>query len=421
MELGWIDYSEEARQKTLAVLAALQEPTAIDELGIGIVRDAFADELFPTTSTLFTKARYLFLVPYALRDMEREDNTSKTARQLRRSYDDREKQLAIRLLKANAADTTGIIGARSLRGDFSGHWVKRGPAVIYWATIRKLGLCRNPDMGFDEFFRTIEGRGASSRRRSSAEDAANGWNDDDMASQSLWHIPDASYANWHDSASIALTQEEASFLRRQLELKYPESLYSLIMQDPDVYATATGAFAQGSQEGDEDASLAAANAFPAFASKVRGMVDEGLGDMLTHAVAFSDFIYACRIRYNAQLDTTGEEAEQEWSVISPTAPLIANALDIDWIYEHLDIFSHAGSHPLYQFLLEARSCMAEGDVARLDECIRIRERSIKHERAKIGRSEGIPDNWRGGRRLSYRFEVAASFANEVWMAGDEDA
>ena len=30
MELGWIDYSKEARQRTLAVLAALQESTAID-------------------------------------------------------------------------------------------------------------------------------------------------------------------------------------------------------------------------------------------------------------------------------------------------------------------------------------------------------------------------------------------------------
>lgn len=60
MELGWIDYSEEARQRTLAVLAALQESTAIDELGIGIVRDAFADFFFPATSTLFTRAKYLF-------------------------------------------------------------------------------------------------------------------------------------------------------------------------------------------------------------------------------------------------------------------------------------------------------------------------------------------------------------------------
>ena len=65
--------------------------------------------------------------------------------------------------------------------------------------------------------------------------------------------------------------------------------------------------------------------------------------------------------------------------------------------------------------------MADGDISGLDECIRLRERSIKHERAKIGRSEGVPETWRGGRRLSYRFEVASSFAAEVWEAGEANA
>lgn len=420
MEIGWIDYSEEARHRTLSVLAALQEPTAVDELGIGIIRDAFADEFFPATSTLFTKARYLFLVPYVLRDMEREDNTFKTARQLRRSYDDREKQLTIKLLKANPKDTMGIIGARSLRSDFTGHWVKRGPAVIYWTAIRKLGLCRNPDMGFDEFFRTIEGRGASVRRRASSEDTANGWNDDDTALLSLWHIPDSSYANWQDSTSMTLTREEASFLAQQLDMRYPNSLYSLMMRDPGVYASVTDAFTSNPQ-GEGDTPLAAADAFPPFAEAMRKMMGGDLGEKLEQAVSFSDFVYACRVRYNAQLASTREEAEAEWSAMKAITPSFAQSLDIDWIYGHLGIFAHAGSQVLYRFLVEAREHMANRDLAGLDECIRLRERSIKHERAKIGRSEGVPEGWRGGRRLSYRFEIAASFAAEVWESGEADA
>ena len=35
-----------------------------DELGIGQVRDAFSDSLFPGTSTLHTRARYLLFVPW---------------------------------------------------------------------------------------------------------------------------------------------------------------------------------------------------------------------------------------------------------------------------------------------------------------------------------------------------------------------
>ena len=37
--LGWIDFSKEERDKALDILRLLQDPGAVDELGIGIVRD----------------------------------------------------------------------------------------------------------------------------------------------------------------------------------------------------------------------------------------------------------------------------------------------------------------------------------------------------------------------------------------------
>lgn len=43
MPLGWIDFSKDERNKVLNVIHLLDEPGAVDELGIGAVRDAFAD------------------------------------------------------------------------------------------------------------------------------------------------------------------------------------------------------------------------------------------------------------------------------------------------------------------------------------------------------------------------------------------
>ena len=43
MQLGWIDFSKEDRQKALDVINLLSEQGAVDELGIGSVRDAFAN------------------------------------------------------------------------------------------------------------------------------------------------------------------------------------------------------------------------------------------------------------------------------------------------------------------------------------------------------------------------------------------
>ena len=65
MQLGWIDFSKEDRQKALDVINLLSEQGAVDELGIGIVRDAFANYFFPGT-TLFTSRR-----KYSLRRSER--------------------------------------------------------------------------------------------------------------------------------------------------------------------------------------------------------------------------------------------------------------------------------------------------------------------------------------------------------------
>ena len=47
LQLGWIDFSKEQRNKVLSVINLLSEPGAVDELGVGIIRDAFSDIFFP--------------------------------------------------------------------------------------------------------------------------------------------------------------------------------------------------------------------------------------------------------------------------------------------------------------------------------------------------------------------------------------
>ena len=43
----WLDYSERERRKMLDMVDLFREHDTRDELGIGSVRDAFADILFP--------------------------------------------------------------------------------------------------------------------------------------------------------------------------------------------------------------------------------------------------------------------------------------------------------------------------------------------------------------------------------------
>ena len=52
MKLGYIYNNREEQAKVMQVLKLASESVALDELGIGRIRDAFADSMFPGTSTL---------------------------------------------------------------------------------------------------------------------------------------------------------------------------------------------------------------------------------------------------------------------------------------------------------------------------------------------------------------------------------
>ena len=71
----WLDFSEFERRKMIDVINAFKERETRDELGIGIIRDAFADFLFPGTSTIQTRAKYFLFVPWKYKH-DKESNYS---------------------------------------------------------------------------------------------------------------------------------------------------------------------------------------------------------------------------------------------------------------------------------------------------------------------------------------------------------
>lgn len=62
--LTWLDHDPAARERSLRLLALFQERDSRDELGLGAIRDSFADQLFPGTSTIQTRLRYMFFIPW---------------------------------------------------------------------------------------------------------------------------------------------------------------------------------------------------------------------------------------------------------------------------------------------------------------------------------------------------------------------
>ena len=62
--ITWLDVSSDEQRRMRELAAMFTQRDSRDELGIGQIRDGISDALFPGTSTLHTRARYLLFVPW---------------------------------------------------------------------------------------------------------------------------------------------------------------------------------------------------------------------------------------------------------------------------------------------------------------------------------------------------------------------
>ena len=208
-KIAWLDYDGAAREKALQLLSAFQEKESVDELGLGTIRDALSDKMFPGTSTLMTRLRYMLFVPWIFKRLE--DERVYTNSFLRRADDD-ERNL-VRVLKAKYGLEGGVIGARS------GEFVKRLPSDIYWAGLRVWGI-RQKDISIDEYGNGISSWYAElnafkrSRRRSmdQAEDLGSADAVEGMWCKTLPKMPN----DFPRQASFDLTKIEALFLKEHI-------------------------------------------------------------------------------------------------------------------------------------------------------------------------------------------------------------
>ena len=84
---AWLDHSESDRRKALDVVDLFREQDTRDELGIGTVRDALADSLFPGISTIQTRAKYLLFIPWIYQALEAGRTKSSDVARLARRHE----------------------------------------------------------------------------------------------------------------------------------------------------------------------------------------------------------------------------------------------------------------------------------------------------------------------------------------------
>ena len=103
-----------------------------DELGLGQIRDALSDALFPGTSVLLTRARYFLFVPWLFREGAR---LRYEGARLSSWVDQQERRLIGAL--RDGGDLDGLIGRNV------GVAVQNLPSGIYWNSLRRFGILRH--------------------------------------------------------------------------------------------------------------------------------------------------------------------------------------------------------------------------------------------------------------------------------------
>lgn len=225
--LTWIDHDAQAYQRSQRILALFSERDTRDELGLGSIRDTISDALFPGTTTIQTRLRYMLFIPWMYRALE-----GKHVKSARIGIRARDYELGlIQALMQYADDGDwGIIGSSA------GNLLKRLPGSIYWAGLWEWGIRQYPGsqqqyhQELDHIYRRR--RLYRSQRDTSEElgdDIGSLWE----ANAYTWHpgLPDAP-EEFPEVVSLHLTPGEAGYIQERIQQTHPDSLMAWLMLHP---------------------------------------------------------------------------------------------------------------------------------------------------------------------------------------------
>ena len=210
--LTWIDHDPIARERALRILSLFHEKDSREELGLGAIRDSFADKLFPGTSTIQTRLRYMLFVPWIYTELERK-------RVPPPAFAERARRMETALIAPllESLDRSGVFGK------VAGKSVKRLPSSVYWNGLWVWGI-RRVNWSQDEYHNHVD-------KLYKRLDVSSGWGEGNDGF-SVWHPrlpnPPKGFLDGTENLSFSLRAEESSFLLDRIMKSHEESLLALL-------------------------------------------------------------------------------------------------------------------------------------------------------------------------------------------------
>ena len=390
--LAWLDYSETDQRRAREIVRWFLQPESRDELGLGRIRDALSDTLFPGTSFLLTRARYLLFVPWLYREGARRGHGGPKLTQWVQWH---ERQLIGALRRGG--DLDGLVGR------FAGAAVRILPSSIYWNTLRRFGILRREG---------TEGQVAGLRQNSRPQDEATEFlgHSDSVWAPSTPSAPDDFFD--YEICNFTLTQDEATWLAERIVDAVPDSLLQfLVMRGKRQSSSAQYAW-------DEPEAVAAEGPVRDALDEARRFAVAMHGAALLYNLLLAERAEELRLsrherrrdEYKSRLD----EWQKDFQAINP------GAWDLNGLWALIAAQGRPAALPTRSFVYEwvdlARASggrLADDDKAR--ELIRNRERVQKRGQARLI-NERLMLQWGGASgsgRLNFRWPVVRRILNEI--------
>lgn len=208
--IAWLDTTLEEQRLARDLIALFSETESRDELGLGQIRDAFSDLLFPGVSVVQTRARYYLFIPWCYTRGSAAGTHGATTK---KKGEKQEREVITALRAAKLDDDSGLIGKRV------GASLRTLPSSIYWSGMVKYGVVRNvADTSHLGLVREHHDDATELAERAPREWAAG--------------IPDPPEGFPQSTPSgFALTREEAEWLAERVEMSCPTTLLAHLVRE----------------------------------------------------------------------------------------------------------------------------------------------------------------------------------------------
>jgi hypothetical protein len=364
-----------------------------DELGLGAIRDGFADLLFPGTSTIQTRAAYFLLVPWIYRRLE-----ERWAGQVGIGARARQDEISLINALIDGDDTDGVIGKEARES------LIRLPSDVYWQGTATWGIRTFPGSRELLHRRLERGRiaGLAALLEGESADTASG----------AWHgnLPPAP-DDFPARASLRLRPDDGRYLAERILACRPGSLLALLVRE-------------GRISSDVDAP---------WEHPLLTTLPQDVQELVEQARRFSGAMNGAALLYNlmlAQRSGNVELSDDYASRITEWAAGLALGIwDLSTLWEAVAATPAKVDPPTRTYVTAWIAGLLEGDpvsIARDEKARQLvsnRERAVKGAQARLHNQRAL-ELWGGAagtEPLTYRWRTAQVFLRDVNTArvGDD--